>query len=76
MVQKKDFGKKYDRLVAAARRARIKLEDFRTEARRLGTCNHARLEEVNRDMDDGYGHWWKVKINRCQICDAEEVVYK
>ena len=69
----KDITLRYDRLLAASRRADHKFCEFRKEVVASGECPHTRTYSFDRDNDDGYGHWWKVRMEVCQICRAERV---
>lgn len=58
----------FDRLRKRIQNAQSKLDALRKAVRESGTCPHSRVYTHEQDCDNGYGKWWKVPVETCQIC--------
>jgi len=57
-------------IAANQENARVRCDELRKLIRARGDCDHRTLNEHEEDRDNGYGRWWKVKIETCVYCGA------
>ncbi len=63
----KQIESKYFSLLKRQEKLSHAFEELTAAAQNI-KCEHTFCYEHDRDMDNGYGKWWKVKYKVCKIC--------